>query len=212
MSGLYDGGNEPLASLKVVIYLAPSTEFDKTFPYIKRSGFSLYSSPRHVNHIANIHHFILSVYETQCSGAHGHFNDNRCRRISVPQKKKFYLKTLATAKVISASPVCRNFVPYEIFYMPVNLLTSTVVAEGLASLTPNPARVRSPVGKSCLDEVFSGFSLTPMNEYQIDLQAALRSCWLSRPASVDCIHLMRDSFCNGTRGRPSRGRTSASDR
>ncbi|KAJ4451202.1 hypothetical protein ANN_02662 [Periplaneta americana] len=46
----------------------------------------------------------------------------------------------------------------------------------------------------------------------IALQAALRSCWLSRPASVDCIHTMMDSFCIGIQGRPSRGRTSASDR
>ncbi|KAJ4425860.1 hypothetical protein ANN_27486 [Periplaneta americana] len=35
----------------------------------------------------------------------------------------FYLTTLAKAGVISASPVCRNFVPQELFYMPVNLLT-----------------------------------------------------------------------------------------
>ncbi|KAJ4428278.1 hypothetical protein ANN_24295 [Periplaneta americana] len=31
----------------------------------------------------------------------------------------FYLTTLATAEVMSASPVCRNFVPQEFFYMPV---------------------------------------------------------------------------------------------
>ncbi|KAJ4427213.1 hypothetical protein ANN_24830 [Periplaneta americana] len=30
----------------------------------------------------------------------------------------FYLTTLATAEVISASPVCRNFIPQEFFYMP----------------------------------------------------------------------------------------------
>ncbi|KAJ4432367.1 hypothetical protein ANN_20986 [Periplaneta americana] len=36
--------------------------------------------------------------------------------------------TLATAKVISASPVCRNFVPQMFFYMPVNLLTSGLSA------------------------------------------------------------------------------------
>ncbi|KAJ4444399.1 hypothetical protein ANN_06191 [Periplaneta americana] len=39
----------------------------------------------------------------------------------------------------------------------------------------------------------------------ITLQAALRSCWLSQPISMDCIQVMVDSFCNGTRGRPSRG-------
>ncbi|KAJ4438717.1 hypothetical protein ANN_14664 [Periplaneta americana] len=35
-----------------------------------------------------------------------------------------YLTTLATAELISTSPVCRNFVPQEFFYMPVNLLTN----------------------------------------------------------------------------------------
>ncbi|KAJ4432635.1 hypothetical protein ANN_21258 [Periplaneta americana] len=43
-----------------------------------------------------------------------------------------------------------------------------------------------------------------MDEYQIALQSALRSCWLSQPASVDCILVMMDSFCNRTRARPSR--------
>ncbi|KAJ4446491.1 hypothetical protein ANN_13187 [Periplaneta americana] len=31
-------------------------------------------------------------------------------------------------------------------------------------------------------------------------------------STVDCIYVIMDSFCNGTRGRPYRGRTSASDR
>ncbi|KAJ4434168.1 hypothetical protein ANN_16490 [Periplaneta americana] len=35
----------------------------------------------------------------------------------------FYLTTLTTAEVISASPVCRNFILQEFFFMPVNLLT-----------------------------------------------------------------------------------------